>query len=82
MNKTFEFFLGILVGGTLTLLVSIAFHNDQNARIMRLERQQAQLIEMLTYVPTEIDAPEVEKLFDPKFQSNLSNSQKITFKGY
>ncbi len=64
MNKTFEFFLGILVGGTLTLLASIAFHNDKNDRITKLERQQAQLIEMLTYIP-EQDIPEVVKTIRP-----------------
>ena len=65
MNKTFEFFLGILTGAVLTLLIGIASHNDKNARITKLEKQQAQLIEMLTYIP-EQDIPDMVETTRPK----------------
>jgi hypothetical protein len=64
-SNTRSFIYGICVGIGITLAASIIGHNDKNERITRLERQQAQLIEMLTYVP-EIDVPEVVKTIKPK----------------
>jgi hypothetical protein len=63
MNLNFIF--GVVVGVCIMTLASIAGHNDKDVRITRLERQQAQLIEMLTYIP-EIDVPEVVKTIRPK----------------
>ena len=65
MNTTMNFIAGVVAGIGIMTLASIAGHDDKNARITRLERQQAQLIEMLTYVP-EIDVPDVSKTIRPK----------------
>ena len=64
-SNTRSFMYGVMVGIGIMLAASIAGHDDKNARITRLERQQAQLIEMLTYVP-DIDVPEVVKTIKPK----------------
>jgi len=63
-SNTRSFIYGICVGIGITLAASIAGHDDKNARITKLEKQQAQLIEMLTYVPEDI--PEVVKTIRPK----------------
>jgi hypothetical protein len=64
-SSTRSFICGIIASIAIALAVSTISQNSQNDRITKLERQQAQLIEMLTYIP-KIDVPEVVKTIRPK----------------
>ncbi len=64
-SSTRSFLCGIITSLAIALAVSTISQNSQNDRITKLERQQAQLIDMLTYIP-EMDAPEVVKTLRPK----------------
>ena len=65
MDDFFSFASGIVIGILIMIGVGLLNKTDLTQRVADLERQQAHLIEMLTYVP-EIDIPEVVKTIRPK----------------